>query len=101
MNMGRVTLRIKRKNQRNLLVEIEDNGIGINKSARLKKEWMNYSEHQSAGIQMVRNRIELMNLCFKMNMKLDIVDLTESGAGGTLITLVLPMIKTDLNSTVQ
>lgn len=98
---GRVTLRVKRKNQRNLLVEIEDNGIGINKSARLKKEWMNYSEHQSAGIQMVRNRIELMNLCFKMNMKLDIVDLTESGAGGTLITLVLPMIKTDLNSTVQ
>lgn len=71
-----------------LVCEIEDNGIGIDHVADPGPE------HKSVGIDNIRKRLALLNMKYKMNCSLYILDKKNLGdAGqGTLVVLTLPII---------
>ena len=75
------------QNQDNIICSIEDNGIGINESERLKA--FNKQPHRSVGLDNLRNRIKIINEKFDMNCTLDIVDRSEKDnrQQGTLAVL--------------
>jgi sensor histidine kinase YesM len=54
---------------------IEDNGIGIKRSERLKQ--FNKSSHQSVGLANLRNRIKIMNEKYGACCSLEITDLQD------------------------
>jgi LytS/YehU family sensor histidine kinase len=73
---------------------IEDNGIGIRESARLKQ--MNGAIHHSLGLENLKKRIKIMNEKYDTNCALEIVDLkdVEKNKKGTRVTLKFNIINT-------
>ena len=70
---------------------IEDNGIGIAHSLQRKS---NGDQHQSVGIDNIKNRIELLNRKYEMQSTITVEDKGQSGNGrisGTLVTITLPL----------
>ncbi len=67
---------IKTKNH--VLVEIEDNGIGIKQSKKLKTH--HQSLHKSRGLKNIRERIDLLNKIHKSDIKLEVID-KDNGKG--------------------
>ncbi|MBL7933609.1 MAG: histidine kinase, partial [Bacteroidia bacterium] len=76
-----LNLRFREENEK-VICEIEDNGIGINKSISDKKEG-----HASIGIENIRQRITLLNEKYNFKYKLEITDLSQEGKRGTLVIL--------------
>jgi sensor histidine kinase YesM len=79
-----------------LLCIIEDNGIGIGESmAQKKTEPMN---HQSVGIENIRQRIQVLNKKYDFESTITIQDKNLLGNGsGTIVTLYLPIKNTFLS----
>lgn len=74
---GRIIIDIRRKGE-NLLIAIEDNGIGFEEA----REWniKNREPHESRGTKFVFQRIEAYNKLFRKNIKADFRDLrSENG----------------------
>jgi sensor histidine kinase YesM len=71
---------------------IEDNGIGILKSEKLKQN--NKTQHRSVGLDNLRNRIKIMNEKYDTDCSLEISDLSQNGGNhtGTLVVLRLNVI---------
>ncbi|MBC7867810.1 MAG: histidine kinase, partial [Gloeobacteraceae cyanobacterium ES-bin-316] len=78
--------------QNRITCSIEDNGIGIRQSEKLKRE--NKTLHHSVGLENLRNRIKIMNEKFAINCCLQITDLQDNGEKrrGTLAVLDFNMI---------
>lgn len=70
-----------------ILVTIEDNGIGRHKSAALKT--VNQKKHQSTGLKNIRERLGLLNRVYKSNYAVEITDLP--GDSGTRVNIHLPL----------
>ena len=70
-----------------LVCEIEDNGIGINQSAKDKAG--SRPSHRSLGIQNIRERLDVLNEKYNMNSSLSITDRSElpGNKNGTLAIL--------------
>lgn len=78
---------------RKLICEIDDNGIGIDKSREMKMELR--PTHHSLGIENVKERLRVLNEKYKMSCSLTIVDkqqLAGSKDSGTLARLELSII---------
>jgi hypothetical protein len=77
------------------LINIRDNGLGINESCRRKNEAG--SSHKSMSMEIIRNRIEQLSRQYKQPFSLTIRDLTDetAAASGTEIRLVVPAINID------
>lgn len=68
-----------------LIIEIDDNGIGYKKSISMKKEG-----HKSLGLNIVKERIEHYNKQQKFNLEYKIFDKSEfSEENGTIARLIL------------
>lgn len=83
-NEGKLWLRFYTKD--NFLVcEVEDNGIGREKSAALKSK--QHIEYQSQGMLLSQNRLSLFNTSKVEKMKMEVIDLknAQKEALGTLI----------------
>jgi len=63
---------------KHILLEIEDNGIGIEQSKKLKTH--HQSMHNSRGIKNIHERIDLLNKIHKSDIKFEVID-KKSGAG--------------------
>jgi two-component sensor histidine kinase len=77
--------------ENNLVCEIEDNGIGIQKSMDLKNGLQ--VMHESVGIENIRQRIVILNEKYHIQCTLSIVDKKDipgSDQTGTLAKLVIP-----------
>ena len=74
----------------NLILQVIDNGLGIEKSAKDKTN----KNHHSYALEIISKRIELLNLKLKNKVKLSIEDLskTNNSIQGTKITLKIPYI---------
>lgn len=71
--------------QDTLVISIRDNGIGRQKKDDNTREHLEL--HQSLGMKIIHNRIELFNHAHDLKMKLTIDDLQENGLpSGTLVT---------------
>ncbi|MBS1598751.1 MAG: histidine kinase [Bacteroidetes bacterium] len=74
-----------------LIIEVEDNGIGIN--AALQQKVASQSVHQSLGIENIQKRIKLLNEKYNMQYRLEIIDLMDIGGptSGTKVRLSIPI----------
>ena len=82
--------------EQHILVEIEDNGIGLTESFKLKT--LHQKEHQSRGITNTRERIGLLNDIYHLQINLEIHEITSINEKGTKVVMQLPlMYKHDLN----
>jgi ligand-binding sensor domain-containing protein len=77
------------KEQGQLICEIEDNGIGIDRSSSKKQP----DSHHSVGIENIKDRISLLNSKYHINCMLQIKDIGGNGdaASGTLARLTLSL----------
>lgn len=77
--------------EKELLIEIYDNGIGRTKSAELKS--IQHIEYQSKGMELTLTRLQLLNSNKGEHIITEIIDLTDdSGTGiGTTIRLHFPL----------
>ena len=71
---------------------VEDNGIGIRKSEKLKEK--SRSHHNSVGLENLQKRVKIMNEKYDMNCSLVITDLKDinKNATGTRVVLRFNMI---------
>ena len=84
---GTLVLSLK-KSGKALLVSIEDNGIGIEESKKLKTE--NQKSHGSRGFSNILERIELLNGLYGFKIKLEVHSPIAENSG-TRVEYVLPL----------
>jgi sensor histidine kinase YesM len=90
---GEKKLSIRFSRQENAIIcSIEDNGIGILESERLKQ--FNKTPHKSVGLDNLRNRIKVMNEKYNARCELRITDLgsTDKNRTGTRVVLSFNVI---------
>ena len=89
---GSITLRFSKINRKYILCEIEDNGIGRKKAAELKSK--DRFKHKSKGTEIVKKRIELLNLKARQKITYETIDLEEQDPRrtGTLVRLQIPVV---------
>lgn len=76
-------------NSHKIVVSIEDNGIGRQKSAELKTK--NQLKTKSTGMDNIQNRLKIINDMFKTQIELSITDLDENH--GTRVIVQIPIEK--------
>ncbi|MGZ5190846.1 MAG: histidine kinase, partial [Flavisolibacter sp.] len=78
--------------QNKIICTVEDNGIGIRQSEKLKVK--NKSPHHSLGLENLQKRIKIMNEKYGIDLSLGIMDLREKGNGqrGTRAVLQFNLI---------
>ena len=88
---GKISLTFSKLNEKLLRCEIQDNGIGRKKAEDLKSKAS--VKHKSRGTDIIRKRIELLNLKSRQKINCDTIDLETQGQGttGTLVRLVIPV----------
>lgn len=76
----------KSDNGKNLIVKIEDNGVGRASSAANKKS----AKHKSMAMTITKRRIDLMNAKYKTHGFMRVIDIDENDSSGTKVILSLP-----------
>ncbi|MBK8847808.1 MAG: histidine kinase [Bacteroidetes bacterium] len=85
---GLLEINFLKEDHNYILVEIRDNGEGIN----FTKERISPSAHRSVGLAVTFERIESLNKAYPEPIKCEIVDLSRSpSAHGTLVRIEFPM----------
>ncbi|ESU29027.1 putative regulator of cell autolysis [Flavobacterium limnosediminis JC2902] len=85
---GMLQLRFGVKNNK-ISVVIDDDGIGLTKSAELKTR--NQKVHQSRGLTNTKERISLLNELYKSNIAFSVTE-KNSGTTGTLVEITFPLL---------
>jgi two-component sensor histidine kinase len=77
------------KEDENIFISITDNGIGRKKALTLRKR-----DHKSKGIQLVKERIEILNFNSRHKIELHVEDLEDEHGNhpGTRVTIKIPLI---------
>ncbi|MFB6454912.1 histidine kinase [Chitinophaga sp. Hz27] len=92
---GLLQVSIERKNSR-IQVMIEDNGIGLKASQQLKTT--HQKAHESRGITNTRERINLLNDIYRLQIVMTLEDITNDGISGARVILQFPLMnKNDIN----
>lgn len=86
--MGQLSLSVKTVNNE-LLVYIEDDGIGLKKSQELKTK--HQRQHHSRGLTNTEERISLLNSLYNKTISMDITE-KEGTETGVIVTLRFPLI---------
>jgi len=76
-----------------LLVTIEDNGIGLKRSQELKTK--HQREHNSRGLTNTHERISLLNSLYGANISIDISE-KEGNKTGVIVVLRFPIMNRDI-----
>jgi len=74
---------------KNMLVTVDDDGIGPTKSQELKTH--NQKAHQSRGLTNTRERMTLINELYKKNIDFTVTEKT-APLNGTIVTVTFPII---------
>jgi tetratricopeptide (TPR) repeat protein len=85
---GFLNINIGKENS-DLKVIIEDNGIGRKKSEELKTK--NQKEHVSTGLRNIENRIKIINEMYRNKIGITIEDLDKNTKTGTCVTILIPL----------
>jgi len=73
-----------------IVCTVEDNGIGIRKSEKLKASQRPL--HRSVGLENLQKRIHIMNEKYGTECSLQLTDLEDDGRNGTRVTLQLKLL---------
>ena len=87
---GTITIEIKKESEETLNISITDDGIGREKAAELKSK---SATHQSQGLKVTSQRIEMMNKLNSTGARVNVLDLKDNAgqAIGTKIELIIPI----------
>ncbi|HYG20444.1 MAG TPA: histidine kinase [Ohtaekwangia sp.] len=85
---GKLSLRFHQEDK-DLVVELTDDGIGRKRSAELKTE--NQKKHNSTGLKNIQERLGILNRVYKSSYRVAVEDLSESA--GTRVRIYLPITK--------
>ncbi|MCB9232501.1 MAG: tetratricopeptide repeat protein [Bacteroidia bacterium] len=78
------------KDAHDIVVKVEDNGIGRARSLELKT--MHQKEHNSTGLKNTSERLNIINELYQTQLTVSIEDLQQNGkAAGTRVTLRIPL----------
>lgn len=72
------------KKENNLIITVEDNGVGFAKSTEINRK----RNHISKGNKLVKERLEAINIKRKNNVSYTATDQPE---GGAIVTLIIPL----------
>lgn len=88
---GKLMVRFLSTNDKNILLEIEDNGIGLNQTLTIKEGQK--TKKISRATQITRERLTLLNKKQSKNLSLVVKDLseTQTNTQGTLVSLAIPL----------
>lgn len=88
---GKLKLEFKKQNKTQLLIIIEDDGIGREAALKLRNK---SKDHKSTGMKNIDERLQLLNKYNKGEFYVRITDLKndEGNAGGTRIELHIPFL---------
>ncbi|MDH6308152.1 two-component system sensor histidine kinase YesM [Dysgonomonas sp. PFB1-18] len=90
---GFLTLTVEtRRNE--LLIVIEDNGIGLKKSQELKTK--HQREHNSRGLNNTHERIKLLNSLYGTNISIDISEKEGGTRTGVIVVLSFPVMNKNM-----
>jgi hypothetical protein len=86
----RLSISFSQKNEWEIECIVEDNGIGINKNAEMKKE---SRAEKSLATEFIRERLQLFSNTMGRSYSFSITDKSESGLGetGTVVRICLPL----------
>lgn len=89
--VGKVEIIICRQDD-NLVCIVQDNGIGREKAQQLKEQKQG-SHKRSMGMQITKDRIDMINKLYDTNTRVQIIDLKDpqGEAAGTRVKLVIPV----------
>ena len=87
---GHINVILERTNG-GLRCVVEDDGIGINKSKKMKKG--KKQEHTSSGMRLTKERLTIINAGKNNDSFISVVDLSQekNGSNGTKVTINIPM----------
>ncbi|WP_238326451.1 histidine kinase [Pedobacter heparinus] len=80
---GKLDIRIAFKGEDHLVIEIIDDGIGIDNSMKSKK-----GHHISKGMSLTRERINLLNQVEPNPIRIDV---KQNGISGTFVSILIPL----------
>jgi ligand-binding sensor domain-containing protein len=80
---GNIDISMKVIDQEYLLINVIDDGVGIENSQRLKKE-----HHSSKGMSLTQERVQLLNQIESISIQIDI---NQQGDSGTIVTIQIPI----------
>ncbi len=83
---GNLSLKIFLENN-NLVIKVEDNGIGIRRSRELKTE--HQRQHQSRGMTNTNERISLLNNLYRTHISLQVED-KQGNETGVIVMIIVP-----------
>lgn len=85
---GVLKLSVKRNEKNDLLILVEDNGIGRIAAEKIANRRKNY---KSMGMKNTKERMQLLNRLFKKNYNIEVVDLfnEKNGSNGTRIEITI------------
>jgi tetratricopeptide (TPR) repeat protein len=78
------------KTNNNISISIQDNGIGLEKSRALKTT--NQKAHQSRGLTNTKERIQLLNDIYKMQINMQMDEIATDKGGGTSVIIQIPLL---------
>jgi sensor histidine kinase YesM len=89
--IGKVSVIINQKEDKKLIINILDNGIGREKAAVLKSKTA--TRHKSFGMQITAERMDIIRDLYKIDTTLTIEDLknADGSAAGTKVILEIPI----------
>lgn len=81
------------KNDDSIVVEITDNGIGRKRAMEIKKARMLEIAHESMGMQLIKDKIDVLKQQFKSEIFIDVYDVTNLAGEvcGTKVIMQLPV----------
>jgi LytS/YehU family sensor histidine kinase len=88
---GKVEIVISKKEE-NLYCVIQDNGIGREKAEAIKAQ-KHGNRKRSMGMQITKDRIEMINKLYSTNTTMQVIDLRDEtgNATGTRVELIIPV----------
>ncbi|MGB0838699.1 MAG: tetratricopeptide repeat-containing sensor histidine kinase [Chitinophagales bacterium] len=86
---GKLSIDLALNNNNTLICTIEDNGIGREKARQFAKSRI----HQSKGMKITSQRLELLNTTLDQPVKVNIIDLHDKNqvASGTKVVIIIPI----------
>jgi len=76
---------------KNLQIQIRDNGIGRNKSQELKTK--NQQQTNSTGLKNIEHRLKIINEVHRLGIQINVMDLDLENNSGTVVSILVPMQK--------
>ncbi|MCE7042899.1 sensor histidine kinase [Dyadobacter sp. CY312] len=87
---GEIRIRIIKKSDKQLEIEVDDNGVGRRVAKQLRQ--VSYFQSGHVGISLTRKRLEIMAEVFKTESFLEIIDKPDDYAG-TTVKIFLPILR--------